>query len=155
MQEPFLFIGLPACALFMTIFRSFNDPDGIFLMDTRRVVLETCPESFKEMFEMLIVTKSSLMELEMQGEETHLQRKDIMWMPQFLLYSSSNQEITMSEGDSPSPERQTQFRHALSHLVGVCIQLTQQPYFKENFMNVLEEISHRVTFQSNCEQCVL
>lgn len=153
LQEPFLFIGLPACALFKTIFRSFSDTDGIVLMNAQRVVRETCPESFREMFDMLMVTKTSLVDIE-QGTETgngkekgpHLQQADLLWMQQFLLYSSSDQEITITpERGGPSLERQTQFRHALSHLVGVCIQLTQQPYFKENFMNVLEEISHRVS----------
>lgn len=143
LQEPFLFIGLPACALFMTIFRSFADPKGIILMDTRRVVKETCPGTFKEMFEMLMETKRSLMELDAHGGDSQLQHRDILWMQQFLLLSSSSQEITLS--DCPSQERQTNLRHALSHLVGVSMQLTQQPFFKENFMNVLEEIARRVS----------
>ena len=147
LQEPFLFIGLPACALFMTIFRSFTDSDGIVLMDASRIVTDTCPDTFKEMFDMLMVTKSSLMDIELKGDEdSQLQQNDFLWMQQFLLYSSSDQEITITpESGGPSLERQTQFRHALSHLVGVCIQLTQQTYFKENFLSVLEEISNRIT----------
>lgn len=145
MQEPYLFIGLPACTLFMAIFRSFNDTDGIVLGDSRRIVLQNCPNGFKEMFEMLIVTKNSLLELDSKGIGDVLTGKDILWMQQFLLYSSSDREMTITEADSPSEERQTVLRQALSHLVGVCIQLTQQPYFKENFMNVLEEIAHQVT----------
>lgn len=153
MQEPYLFIGLPACTLFMTIFRSFRDPHGIVLQDMRRVELDNCPESFKEMFEMLMVTKARLLEIELQGgmnngscddvidDRSRLTQKDVVWMQQFLLYSSSDQEMTIAPEDCPSPDRQTHFRQALSHLIGVCIQLTQQPYFKENFLSVLSQIS--------------
>jgi hypothetical protein len=140
LQEPYLFIGLPACTLFTVIFRSFSDVDGIVLGDSRRVTLENCPDGFKEMLEMLLVTKTSLLELESGGaEEARLKERDILWMQQFLLYSSSQQEMTV-----PPAERQTDFRHALSHLIGVCIQLTQQPYFKDNFLTVLEEISYHI-----------
>jgi len=145
MQEPYLFIGLPASTLFMTIVRSFRDPDGIVLKDSRRVVLQNCPDGFQEMFEMLIVTKNSLLELDLSGKGDVLSGKDILWIQQFLLYSSSDKEMTLCEAESPSEERQTCLRQALSHLVGACIQLTQQPYFKENFMNVLEEISSQVS----------
>lgn len=142
MQEPFLFIGLPACALFGSIFRSFKDGNGILLLDGRRIVLANCPTNFKQMFELLMQTKKSLLEVLKEESGVVFDQQDILWMQQFLLYSSSSHEISLS--NVPSDERQNQLRNALSHLVGVCIQLTQQPYFKENFLQVLDSISSHI-----------
>jgi hypothetical protein len=141
-QEPYLFIGLPACALFNKIFLSFRDKDAVILSDGRRIVAENCPSTFKALFEMLLLTKSMLNDLVQQNGD-HLEPRDVLWMQQFLLYSSSPREIFLS--DIPSAEQRQQYRQALSHLVGVSIELTQLPHFKDNFMTVLDDIADRST----------
>ncbi len=46
----------------------------------------------------------------------------------------------MYAGDEFSEDRKDQLRHAFSHLVSVCTQLTQEPRFKANYISIIENI---------------
>ena len=84
LQEPYLFIGIPALALYSLIIRSLPDPDGLIFIDGRRVTDQTCPESFHMLFGLLIETKQRLVTI------TSMSQDEENWIQQFLLYSSSN-----------------------------------------------------------------
>ena len=141
-QEPYLFFGLPACAMAMSIFRSLSDNDGIVLSNSKRVVREICPESYSSIFEILMLTKSNFQNLALDGVNIRLTYNDVLWMQQFLLYSSSDKELTLD--NCPSEAKQTCFRKLLSDLVGLSMDITQAPYFKENFLNVIEDIQSSI-----------
>jgi len=132
--EPYLFIGLPALALFNTVARSLVDPAGLVLKDTRRVLDSNCPPNFRQLFELLLTTKGLLNEI------TPLDANDKSWIRQLLIFSDSDRIIP----SGITEDRRVELCRALSHLVSVCSQLTQQPYFKENFLDVLNHIKSSV-----------
>ena len=87
MQEPFLFIGIPAVALMETVIRSLRDPEGLVFVDGRRVNAETCPEGFRQLFELLVETKSRL------NAVRALEEHETVWVRQVMLFSGSDKPI--------------------------------------------------------------
>lgn len=87
MQEPYLFIGIPAVALMEMVLRSVGDPEGLIFIDGRRVTHETCVENFLLMFQLLMETKNKLRSIET------LSTNEKLWLHQLLLYSSADKPI--------------------------------------------------------------
>lgn len=87
MQEPYLFIGIPAVALMDTVLRSLHDPECLVFVDRRRVNLQTCPDNFKMMFQLLMETKTNL------NSVPKLTSNEESWARQFLLFAGADKEI--------------------------------------------------------------
>jgi hypothetical protein len=87
-QEPFIYIGLPSISLFNLVTRARDDTEALTMIDGRRVSTETCPPTYKELFQMLLATKSSLQRLDPAMSEV-----EVRWVKQVLLYAGSDHAI--------------------------------------------------------------
>jgi hypothetical protein len=137
-QEPFLFIGLPSVSLLNMVLRgSLNSPESVHelrLIDGRSIKEESCPPSYRIMFRILTKSKQDISQL-----SPKIQPEEIDWVREWLLYSSSDKPL--KNGDRGiSVERQKILRRLFSALVEVSTQLTQQSFYKENFLAVLEKL---------------
>jgi hypothetical protein len=94
LQEPYLYIGLPAVSLLNMIFRSRYDFSHEFainslrLIDGRIVTTETCPESYQRMFQLLIETKREMLRL-----EPSLCVEEMDWLRETMLYAAAEKEF--------------------------------------------------------------
>jgi hypothetical protein len=94
LQEPYLYIGLPAVSLLNMILRSRYDFSHEFaltslrLIDGRLVTAETCPASYQKMFRLLIETKREMLRL-----EPPLRVEEMDWLREAMLYAAAEKEL--------------------------------------------------------------
>lgn len=131
-QAAYLFIGIPALALCDFVCRSLDDPDGLVLIDGRRVVLATCPTNFRHLYGLLSETKESLRAMPAMTDNERV------WIQQILLFAGSPKEI---RADFIPDTRKDDLRRAFSHISAVATELTQMAMYKVNFISVLDAIT--------------
>ena len=113
MCEPFLFVGLPALALYHVVVRSLEAGyNGLILEDGRRVVAQTCPGRFVALFQILMDTVKAAAEL-----KAKLGDDDRCFLPQFLLFAGSDREVVMPEGAELSEARQVELKRTFGGLL--------------------------------------
>ena len=151
-QAAYLFIGIPALALCDFVCRSLDDPDGLVLIDGRRVVLATCPSNFRHLYGLLSETKESLRAMPV------LTDNERVWIQQILLFAGCPKEIRGNffdfcvnrlsfrliiffEADFIPDTRKDDLRRAFSHISAVATELTQMAMYKVNFISVLDAVT--------------
>eukprot|EP00656_Telonema_subtile_P012050 TRINITY_DN16041_c0_g1_i1.p1 TRINITY_DN16041_c0_g1~~TRINITY_DN16041_c0_g1_i1.p1 ORF type:complete len:251 (+),score=63.67 TRINITY_DN16041_c0_g1_i1:188-940(+) len=133
--EPFLFLGLAALTLLEVVLRS-RGGNGLQLACGIAVTAHTVPEEVAELY-------SALAQCKVMAEEHALGPEDEEFLRYAVLFAEA-EESEVQEPSGVSEERKTLLRRSVVGAIrSVATQVTQLPFYKSNYLDVLQSAALR------------